>query len=689
MRIFRTSLHEGWIRWVRWALWGCMLAVSGAAADREYPIEGKNYGSGITSYTVVIPDDLYLDQVGVRLAMEATGAGSIDDLDISLVSPSGTTVKLLAATVLGDEVGFLTGSRLEDALFSEAGTDGIESGTAPYTGTFRVDNWASATGLGKYRNQRSIGNWTLRVRDPVGFGGILFGGANRTAAPWSSLGSALILSPLEAGLEPPSLTTASDTGALTTDGVTRVTTPTLTGKTTAGATVKIQYGLSSVTVIGTVTAGSDGVWAFTLPSPLASGSHGFSALVTHPTDGSVKLTGTKTVVIDTAAPTVSDLLDQTIDEDAETDLVRFLVSDNLTAAAALVVSSQSSAPSLVGEIVSGGSGTARNVVVKPASGQSGISTITVTVTDLAGNATDRSFVLTVIPGNKAPVAGADAVYRSAGGRVVKVLLSVLLANDTDADGDALSMESVQTALPEGASVKLMEPYVVYTAPLGSDSAGSFDYVLSDGLGGHRITNTVPVTVVSGAGQDEPASPLAVVTDKGNVSLTWIGVARRNYKVQYTTSVQAPYTWNDYSTPALYTAARTGALGVFRHQEPLSSGPLRLYRAIPLGWANDAPLLGEDWVERSTSFRQITFKASTLLANDTDADGDALSVVSVSGALPVGSTVELFEGDITYTVAVTGAEAVDESFQYEVSDGLGGHRVSGTVRIKAIEGGGPP
>lgn len=689
MRIFRTSLHEGCIRWAAWALMASVLAVSGVAADREYPIEGKNYGSGITSYTVAIPDDLYLDQVRVRLAMEATGAGSIDDLDVSLVSPQGTTVKLLAASVLGDEVGFLTGSRLEDALFSESATDGIESGTSPYTGTFRVDNWTSGTGLVKYRNQRSIGNWTLRVRDPVGFGGTLFGGANRAAAAWSSLGSALILSPLEAGLEPPSLTTASDTGALTTDGVTRVTTPTLTGKTAAGATVKIQYGLSSVSVIGTVTAGSDGVWTFTVPSPLASGSHGFSALVTHPTDGSVKLTGTKTVVIDTTAPTVSDLLDQTIDEDAETDLVRFLVSDNLTAAAALVVSSQPSAPSLVGEIVSGGSGTARNVVVKPASGQSGSATITVTVTDLAGNTTDRSFVLTVIPGNKAPVAGADAVYRSAGGRVVKVLLSVLLANDTDADGDALSMESVQTALPEGASVKLMEPYVVYTAPLGSDSAGSFDYVLSDGLGGHRITNTVPVTVVSGAGQDEPASPLAVVTDKGNVSLTWIGVARRNYKVQYTTSVQAPYTWNDYSTPALYTAARTGALGVFRHQEPLSSGPLRLYRAIPLGWANDPPLLGEDWVERPTSFRQITFKASTLLANDTDADGDALSVVSVSGALPVGSTVELFGGDITYTVAVTGDEAVDESFQYEVSDGLGGHRVSGTVRIQAIEGGGPP
>lgn len=175
MRIFRTSLHEGCIRWAAWALMASVLAVSGVAADREYPIEGKNYGSGITSYTVAIPDDLYLDQVRVRLAMEATGAGSIDDLDVSLVSPQGTTVKLLAASVLGDEVGFLTGSRLEDALFSESATDGIESGTSPYTGTFRVDNWTSGTGLVKYRNQRSIGNWTLRVRDPVGFGGTLFG----------------------------------------------------------------------------------------------------------------------------------------------------------------------------------------------------------------------------------------------------------------------------------------------------------------------------------------------------------------------------------------------------------------------------------------------------------------------------------------------------------------------------------
>ena len=689
MKKFSVRTNEGWLGSAAWALMAWVLAVSGVAADREYPIEGKNYGSGITSYTVVVPDDVYLDQVGVRLALESTGAGSIDDLDISLVSPSGTTVKLLAATVLGDEEGFLSGSRLADALFSESGAEGIESGTSPYTGTFRVDNWASATGLGKYRNQRSIGNWTLRVRDAVGFGGTLFGGANRTAAAWSSLGSALIFSPLEAGLEPPSLTTASDTGALTTDGVTRVTTPTLTGKTTAGATVKIQYGLSSVSVIGTVTAGSDGVWTFTVPSPLASGSHGFSALVTHPTDGSVKLTGTKTVVIDTTAPTVSELSEQTIDEDAETDLVRFLVSDNLTAAAALVVSSQSSNPGLVGGIVAGGSGTARNVVVKPASGQSGSGIITVTVTDLAGNATDRSFVLTVIRGNKVPVAGADAVYRGAGGRVVKVLLSVLLANDTDADGDALSIDSVQTALPEGASVKLMEPYVVYTAAPGSDSAGSFDYVLTDGLGGHRVTNTVPVTVVSGAGQDEPASPLGVTTSKGDVSLTWIGVARRNYKVQYTTSQQAPYTWNDPTTPAVYTAARTGALGVFRHQEPISSGSLRLYRAIPIGWANDAPILGEDSVERSTFFRQITFKASTLLANDTDADGDALSVVSVGGALPQGASVELFEGDITYTVSANAGDAADESFQYEVSDGLGGHRVSGTVRIKAIEGGGPP
>jgi hypothetical protein len=689
MKRFRESSNGCLSGWTGWALILWVLTVSARAADREYAIEGKTYGAGLTSYTVAVPDDLFLDRVAVRLVIEAGGAGSVDDLDVSLVSPLGTTVKLLAATVLGDEVGFLSGSRLEGTLFSESGTDGIESGMAPYVGTFRVDNWTLATGLGKFRNQRSLGNWTLRIRDAVGFGGTVFGGDNRSAAGWSNPGSALIMTPLEAGSEPPSLTAASDTGLFSTDGVTRITTPTLTGKATAGATVKIQRGSGSVTVIGTVVAGADGVWTFTVPSPLAPGSHDFSALVTHPTDSSVTLTGTKTVVVDTTAPTVSELADQTIDEGADTDLVRFLVSDDLTAAAALTVSSRSSNAGLVGDIVSGGSGTARNVVVKPASGRSGSGLITVTVMDFAGNATDRSFLLTVIPGNKVPVAGADQVSRSAGGRVVKVLLSDLLANDTDADGDALSIDSVQTALPAGAFVKLMEPYVVYTVLPGTDIAGSFEYVLSDGVGGHRVTNTVPVTVVSGAGPDEPARPLTAVTDKGDVVLTWIGVARRNYKVQFSTSQQAPYTWNDHTTPAVYTASRTGALGVFRHQEPMTTGPVRLYRAIPMGWANDAPVLGEDRVERSVFLREITIKASTLLANDTDADGDALSVVSVSGALPLGATVELFGEDITYTVASGAAEGSDESFQYEVSDGLGGHRVSGTVRIKTIEGGGPP
>ena len=689
MKRFRVSSNRVWSGWTGLTLMVWALVLNGVAADHEYVIEGKNYAAGITTYTVAVPDDLFLDQVAVRLVIESGGSGSVDDLDVSLVSPLGTTVKLLAASVLGDEVGFLSGARLEETVFSESGTDGIESGAAPYVGTFRVDNWTLGTGLGKFRNQRSIGNWTLRVRDAVGFGGTLFGGINRSAAGWSNLGSSLILTPVEAGKEPPSLTAASDTGLSSTDGVTRISTPTLTGKATADSTVKIQYGLGSVTVIGTVAAGADGVWTFTVPSALAAGSHGFSALVTHPTHGTVTQTGTLTVVVDTTAPTVSEVSDQTIDAGTDTDLVRFLVSDNLTAAGALTVGSKSSNAGLVGDIVSGGSGSARNVVVKPVRGQSGSALITVTVTDLAGNATDRSFLLTVIPSNKAPVAGADVVYRRSGGRVVKVLLSDLLANDTDADGDALSIDSVQTALPAGASVKLIEPYVVYTALPGNDSAGSFEYVLSDGLGGHRLTNTVPVTVVSGAGQDEPAHPLTAVTDKGEVVLTWIGVARRNYKVQYTTSLQAPYIWNDHPTPAVYTAARTGALGVFRHHEPMSTGPVRLYRAIPMGWANDAPVLGDDWVERPMLIQEVTVKASTLLANDTDADGDALSVVSVSGALPLGSTVELFGGDITYTMALDAAEGASGSFQYEVSDGLGGHRVTGTVRIKTIEGGGQP
>ncbi|MBI1874429.1 MAG: adhesin, partial [Acidobacteria bacterium] len=95
-----------------------------------------------------------------------------------------------------------------------------------------------------------------------------------------------------------------------------------------------------------------------------------------------------TAVNDT--PTISDISNQTIDEDSATSALAFTIADIETAASSLTLSGSSSNTTLVptANIVFGGSGASRTVTVTPAANQNGSATITVTVSDGALSASD-------------------------------------------------------------------------------------------------------------------------------------------------------------------------------------------------------------------------------------------------------------------------------------------------------------
>jgi len=113
--------------------------------------------------------------------------------------------------------------------------------------------------------------------------------------------------------------------------------------------------------------------------------------------------GTLTVTASNTPPTISDITDRTINEDANTGAVAFTVGDAQTAAGSLTVSGSSSNTALVpnANIVFGGSGANRTVTVTPLANQNGAATITVTVSDGSLTGTD-TFVLTVNPVNDVP-----------------------------------------------------------------------------------------------------------------------------------------------------------------------------------------------------------------------------------------------------------------------------------------------
>ncbi|HPY41931.1 MAG TPA: Ig-like domain-containing protein, partial [Thiolinea sp.] len=162
---------------------------------------------------------------------------------------------------------------------------------------------------------------------------------------------------------------------------------------------------------------------------------------------------------------------------------------------------------------------------------------------------------TVPTTNTAPVAVADAVTTTADS---KVIIDVL-ANDTDANNDTLSISLYDPTSAKGGSVSLVEGKLSYIPAAGFTGTDTFKYTVSDGRGGTAVA-TVTITVNSnGTGG--------------------------NHK---------PIAANDYATVAVDAKAMIN-----------------------------------------------------VLANDTDADGDTLSISSFDQTSVNGGTVSLVNGQLSY------------------------------------------
>ena len=117
-------------------------------------------------------------------------------------------------------------------------------------------------------------------------------------------------------------------------------------------------------------------------------------------------------------------------------------------------------------------------------------TVTCSSTDRHGNMSTGRFQVTVF--NTPPVAVADAAGTFSG---TPVTINVL-ANDTDADHDVLTVTSI--SLPHnGVAVLNADGTVTYSPAAGFAGTDTFTYSIGDGLGG-AATATVSVTVVKRA-----------------------------------------------------------------------------------------------------------------------------------------------------------------------------------------------
>ena len=133
------------------------------------------------------------------------------------------------------------------------------------------------------------------------------------------------------------------------------------------------------------------------------------------------------------APTISDVADQTINEDTTLGPLTFTIGDSETAATALVVTAASSDGTRIpdGNIVLGGTGTNRTVTITPALNQNGGPvTITLTVSD-GGLTTVRTFTVNVTPVNDLPVIAPQG-FTVNENSTTGTLVGTVIASDIDA-----------------------------------------------------------------------------------------------------------------------------------------------------------------------------------------------------------------------------------------------------------------
>ncbi|MCK7589252.1 proprotein convertase P-domain-containing protein [Subsaxibacter sp. CAU 1640] len=93
------------------------------------------------------------DIIDVNVTIDITHTWNAD-LDIFLISPSGTMVELTS------DNGGIAGQNYTNTVFDQQATTPITSGTSPFTGTFIPEG-----NLSSFNGQNASGNWTLRVID--------------------------------------------------------------------------------------------------------------------------------------------------------------------------------------------------------------------------------------------------------------------------------------------------------------------------------------------------------------------------------------------------------------------------------------------------------------------------------------------------------------------------------------------
>jgi RNA polymerase sigma factor (sigma-70 family) len=296
-----------------------------------------------------------------------------------------------------------------------------------------------------------------------------------------------------------------------------------------------------------------------------------------------------------------------------------------------------------------------------------------------GDGRSASGTVEVTTPNRGPNAVDDKVELHAVYAASTDVTLPLTANDSDPNGDPLTVVAVTAAHGAGGSVTLSGGQVRYTRPIWSggqvtDQTDTFSYTISDGHGG---VATAEVTVVIGLNPNNaPIAPAEQVTTHWStpVSLTAQATDPDGDAITYTVTDGAHGTVTEddglltYTPTGSYVGADTFTYTATDGRDASTGTVTVTLTNAHVASGDESPLsIGDD-------------QPAVITVPTTDADGDPLTVSAVSGATLTGHTLTWsppFGVDSTHTIDYTLSDGVSTT---QVSVPVTATRPSATVNV---------